>query len=131
MTSLDSAALAKNPAQLAQANPDRVFWQRLYPLNPQWRQLYPHLWQLADDCAIAVLQRLKEPSLIGDTDYLLVSETAASNGFRQITGLCYLSEAFASLAELDAYVQSHRAQLLQGYLAAEAPAARPRTQTLG
>lgn len=94
------------------ANVESIFWERECLPATHWKTKLPHLWQLHTEFNIKVIQRLKQASLIGATDYLLASETSCSNGFRTISSLCYLSPPFNSLAELDQYLAEHIVDLL-------------------
>ncbi|RYH63667.1 MAG: hypothetical protein EON54_07675 [Alcaligenaceae bacterium] len=91
---------------------DGVFWLRVVSPDNSWRVQYPKIWQLVQEFDICVLERLREASLIGNIDFVLATRTSCSNGFRVITGHCYLSPAFAQLAELEIYLGEHLVDLL-------------------
>ncbi|HEY6529636.1 MAG TPA: hypothetical protein VIZ65_13170 [Cellvibrionaceae bacterium] len=91
---------------------DGVFWLRALSPDNNWRVQYPKIWQLVQEFDICVLERLREASLIGNIDFVLATRTSCSNGFRVITGHCYLSPAFIQLADLEIYLGEHLVDLL-------------------
>lgn len=92
--------------------PEAIFWERECAPASNWKTKLPHLWQLHSEFNIQVIQRLKQASLAGATDYLLASKTSCSNGFRTISSLCYLSPTFGTLGELEHYLSEHIVDLL-------------------
>lgn len=91
---------------------DQVFWLRVLPPDAAWCAAYPKIWQLVQEFDICVLERLRQASLVGNIDFVLATRTSCSNGFRVITGHCYLSPAFNDLAQLEAYLGEHLVDLL-------------------
>ena len=91
---------------------DEVFWLRALTPDLHWRTQYPKIWQLVQEFDICVLERLRQASLIGAKDYVFATRTSCSNGFRVITGHCYLSPAFAHLDEMEFYLGEYLVDLL-------------------
>lgn len=91
---------------------DEVFWLRVLPPDASWLGTYPKIWQLVQEFDICVLERLRQASLVGNTDFVLATRTSCSNGFRVITGHCYLSPAFTDLAQLEVYLGEYLVDLL-------------------
>jgi hypothetical protein len=91
---------------------DDVFWLRVVSPDSQWRQQFPKIWQLVNEFDICILERLRQASLIGTTDFVLATRTSCSNGFRVITGHCYLSPAFNQLEDMEFYLGEYLVDLL-------------------
>lgn len=91
---------------------DEVFWLRVLQPEHNWLVQYPKIWQLLHEFDICVLERLRQASLIGTKDYVLATRTSCSNGFRVITGHCYLSPAFSQLGEIELYLGEYLVDLL-------------------
>lgn len=91
---------------------DEVYWLRVVQPQNTWRSQYPKIWQLVHEFDICVLERLRQASLAGNIDFVLATRTSCSNGFRVITGHCYLSPAFTDLAQLELYLGEYLVDLL-------------------
>jgi hypothetical protein len=116
--SLQSTVSLPSPAVSSRANTqlgnraEEVFWLRVLTPDNQWRMQYPKIWQLLNEFDICVVERLRQASLIGTKDYVLVTRTSCSNGFRVITGHCYLSPPFSQMDEMELYLGEHLVDLL-------------------
>lgn len=114
MISLQSTAPlpGKDDTSIGRYPADEVFWLRVLQPDNNWQVHFPKIWRLLHEFDICVLERLRQASLVGAKDYVLATRTSCSNGFRVITGHCYLSPAFGQLEEIEFYLGEHLVDLL-------------------